>query len=79
MSTVVFPDVYTCNAVKMCGLINVFMLYSRHLAYRHQPSTLNTFSISEEKFSTFSITLWLSTQSVTYNSYVKSLYCLWLA
>jgi hypothetical protein len=40
------------------------MLYSRHLAYKHQPSTLNTFSISEGKFSTFSITSWLSTDSV---------------
>lgn len=40
------------------------MLYSRHLAYKNQPSTLNIFSISEGKFSTFSITLWLSTDSV---------------
>jgi len=40
------------------------MLYSRHLAYKHRPSTLNTFSISEGKFSTFSISLWLSTDSI---------------
>jgi hypothetical protein len=40
------------------------MLYSRHLAYKHQPSTLNTFNISEGKFSTFSISLWLSTDSI---------------
>jgi hypothetical protein len=40
------------------------MLYSRHLAQKHQPSTLNTFNISERKFSTFSISLWLSTDSI---------------
>lgn len=50
--------------LSLCVGFKCFMLYSRHLAYKHQTSTLNTFSISEGKFSTFPITLWLSTDSV---------------
>lgn len=57
-----YVQTYTCHYV---WSLTVFMLHSTHLAYRHQPSTLNTFNLNEGKLSTFSISLWLFTDSIS--------------
>jgi hypothetical protein len=80
MSTVAFPDIYTCNALIMCGL-HKFSCYTAHTLHTNSSLLLWTRSVLVKECSPLSPQVCGSPeiQSVTYNSYVKSLYCLWLA